>query len=124
MPPSSSTAALVVVIQYEMTVQRMTRVGNTKELVVVNDTDIDPILMVIQPRGDIEMWTLSNGQSVVDQYVWRVALDLDTLVEPDIQPGDMVTGYRGKRLQVRSANRYDSSYSWFGGILAAYSHQG
>ncbi len=105
----------------KVTVHRMTRVGTTKQLVIVNNTDQTPIPMLIQPRT--EMWRMRNGQSVEDQFTWVVALTT-TQTEPDLQPGDVLTGYRGTQLELRSVNRYEGPFPYLGGILTAYSHQG
>lgn len=104
-----------------VTVERMTRVGGSKQLQVVNNTNQTPISMLIQPRS--EMWRMRGGQSIEDQFTWVVALD-QTQPEPDLQPGDVLTGYRGKKLEVRSVNRYEGPFPYLGGILTAYSHAG
>jgi hypothetical protein len=104
-----------------VTVERMTRIGSSKDLAVVNNTDQSPIPMLIQPRT--EMWRMRNGQSIEDQFTWVVALDASQ-PEPDLQPGDVITGYRGKKLEMRSVNRYEGPYPYLGGILTAYSHSG
>jgi hypothetical protein len=100
--------------------ERMVRIGNAKQLQVVNNTNQSPIPMLIQPRS--EMWGWRGGQAIEDQFTWVVALDA-TQAEPDLQPGDVITGYRGKKLEMRSVNRYEGPYPYLGGILTAYSHK-
>jgi hypothetical protein len=107
----------------EVTVKRMQRtVGNLKELTVVNNTDENPIPMTIQPRG--ETWSLRGGKRVEDQFTWVIALDPTAAVEPDIEDGDVLYGYRNKQLEVRSSNRYEGPYPYLGGVAATYAHQG
>jgi hypothetical protein len=104
-----------------VTVKRMSRTGNLKELLIVNNTDQNPVPMTIQPLT--QMWQMRNGQQLEDKFSWIVAIGSDN-VEPDLKPGDVLTGYRDKLLQVRSVNRYEGPYPYLGGILTAYSHQG
>jgi hypothetical protein len=104
-----------------VTVKRMTRIGNQKQLRVVNNTDQVPIQMTITPKTQI--WSMRNGAQLEDQFEWVVAINPGQ-AEPDIQAGDVLTGYREKTLQVRSANFYDGPYPYLGGILTTYSHRG
>lgn len=104
-----------------VTVSRMTRVGNTKQLVIVNNTAQNPVSMLIQPRS--EMWRMRNGTSLENSYTWVVAT-VPGLPEPDLQPGDIITGYRSLTLEMRSVNFYEGPYPYLGGILTAYNHQG
>lgn len=104
-----------------VTVKRMTRVGSVKALLVVNNTDQNPVPMTIQPLT--QMWRLRNGQQVEDQYTWVVAID-SSGIEPDLQPGDVLVGYRNKTLEMGSVNRYEGPYPYLGGVLKQYTHQG
>jgi hypothetical protein len=103
-----------------VTVERMTRVGSTKQLVVVNNTAQNPISMLIQPKTEI--WRMRGGQAIENQYTWVVAVPAGS-PEPDLQQGDVITGYRNKQLELRSVNFYEGPYPYLGGILTDYSHQ-
>ena len=116
-----TTLAKYVPPTAQVTVHRMVRTGSAKTLVVVNNTDEDPISMTIQPKS--EMWRMRGGAVLEDQFTWVVAIGADG-VEPDLQPGDVLTGYRDKQLELRSSNRYEGPYPYLGGVLTAYSHQG
>lgn len=105
----------------DVTVQRMTRVGQSKQLQVVNNTDQNPVSMTIQPKS--ETWIMRGGSRIEDQFTWVVAIGADG-IEADLLPGDVLTGYRNKTLEVRSVNKYEGPYPYLGGVLTAYSHSG